>query len=118
MGKNENDRYKDLRILGFILIFLIVCGIILEINASNDGCGYGDGGDLGCLGYGFAWLGCLFFVGLTILGAIITYFSKIKKSEVEIEGHTPEDEGTISVYIYVVPMIVLFGYLMVMMKTT
>ena len=118
MGKNENDRYKDLRILGFMLTFLIVCGIILEINASNDGCGYGDGGDLGCLGYGFAWLGCLFFVGLTILGAIITYFSKIKKSEVEIEGHTPEDEGTISVYIYVVPMIVLFGYLMVMMKTT
>ena len=43
---------------------------------------------------------------------------KIEKSEVEIEGHTPEDEGTISVYIYVVPMIVLFGYLMVMVKRT
>ena len=118
MGKFENNHFKDLRILGFILIFLIICGIILEITARNDGCGQGDSGGLECLGYGFAWLGCLFFVGLTILGAIITYFSKIKKSEVEIEGHTPEDEGTISVYIYVVPMIVLFGYLMVMMKTT
>ena len=118
MGKFENNHFKDLRILGFILIFLIVCGIILEIYASSDGCGYGDGGGLGCLGYGFAWLGCLFFVGLTVLLSIISYLLAIKKSEVEIEGHTPEDEGTIAVYIYVIPMIVLFGYLMVMIKTT
>ena len=118
MGKLENNHLKDLRILGFILIFLIVCGIILEISASNDGCGYGDGGDLGCLGYGFAWLGCLFFVGLTVLLSIISYLLEIKKSEVEIEGHTPEDERTIAVYIYVIPLIVLFGYLMVMIKTT
>ena len=101
-----------------MLIFLIVCGIILEINASNDGCGYGDGGDLGCLGYGFAWLGCLFFVGLTVLLSIISYLLATKNSEDEIEGHTPEDERTIAVYIYVVPMIVLFVYLMVMIKTT
>ena len=118
MGKLENNHFKDLRILGLILIFLIVCGIILEISASNDGCGYGDGGDLGCLGYGFAWLGCLFFVGLTVLLSIISYLLEIKKSEVEIEGHTPEDERTIAVYIYVIPLIVLFGYLMVMIKTT
>jgi hypothetical protein len=83
IGKFENNHFKDLRILGFILIFLIVCGIILEIIASNDGCGYGDGGGLGCLGYGFAWLGCLFFVGLTILLSIISYLLAIKKSEVE-----------------------------------
>ena len=118
MGKLENNHFKDLRILGLILIFLIVCGIILEISASNDGWGYGDGGDLGCLGYGFAWLGCLFFVGLTVLLSIISYLLEIKKSEVEIEGHTPEDERTIAVYIYVIPLIVLFGYLMVMIKTT
>lgn len=118
MRKFENNHFKDLRILGFMLIFLIVCGIILEINASNDGCGYGDGGDLGCLGYGFAWLGCLFFVGLTVLLSIISYLLATKNSEDEIEGHTPEDERTIAVYIYVVPMIVLFVYLMVMIKTT
>ena len=118
MGKFENNHFKDLRILGFILIFLIVCGIILEINASNDGCGYGDDGDLGCLGYGFAWLGCLFFVGLTVLLSIISYLLATKNSEDEIEGDTPEDERTVAVYIYVVPMIVLFGYLMVMIKTT
>ena len=93
MGKSENNHFKDLRILGFILIFLIVCGIILEIYASNDGCGYGDGGGLGCLGYGSAWSGCLFFVGLTVLLSVISYLLAIKKSEVEIEGHTPEDEG-------------------------
>jgi hypothetical protein len=37
-------------------------------------------------------------------------------SEDEIEGHTPEEERTIAVYIIGVLMIVLFGYLMVMMR--
>ena len=81
-----NNHFKDLRILGFILIFLIVCGIILEINASNDGCGSwgGGGGKFGCLGYVFPLLTCYFFVGLTVLLSIISYLLAIKKSKVEI----------------------------------
>jgi len=86
VGKFENNHFKDLRILGFILIFLIVCGIILEINASNENCGYwgGGGGKFGCLGYAYAWLCCFFFVGLTVLLSIISYLLAIKKSKVEI----------------------------------
>jgi hypothetical protein len=38
------------------------------------------------------------------------------ESEDEIEGHSPEGERTIAVYIIGVLMIVLFGYLMVMMR--
>ena len=75
MGKFDNNHFKDLRILGFILIFFIVCGIILEIIADNDGCGMNDNGGLGCLGYGFAWVGCLFFVVLTVLLSIIPLVS-------------------------------------------
>ena len=37
-------------------------------------------------------------------------------SEDEIDGHAPEEERTIAVYIIGVLMIVLFGYLMVMMR--
>ena len=94
MGKFENNHFKDLRILGFILIFLIICGLILVNIADNDGCNLITGkGGLGCLGYGFAWYGCFFFVGLTVLLSIISYVLAIKKPEVEIEGHTPEAEG-------------------------
>ena len=94
MGKFENNHFKDLRILGFILIFLIICGLILVIIADNDGCNLITGkGGLGCLGYGFAWYGCFFFVGLTVLLSIISYVLAIKKPEVEIEGHTHEAEG-------------------------
>ena len=92
MGKSENNHFKDLRILGFILIFLIICGLILVNIADNDGCNLTTGeGGLECLGYVFAWVGCLFFVGLTVLLSIISYLLAIKKSEVKIEGHTPED---------------------------
>ena len=87
MEKIENNHFKDLRILGFILIFLIICGLILVNIADNDGCNLITGkGGLGCLGYGFAWLGCLFFVGLTVLLSIISYLLAIKKSEVKIEA--------------------------------
>ena len=91
--KLGNKHFESFRILIFVLIFLIVCGIILEINASNDNCGYwgGGGGKFGCLGYAYAWLGCFFSVGLTVLLSIISYLLAIKKSEVKIEGHTPED---------------------------
>ncbi len=83
MEKIENNHFKDLRILGFILIFLIICGLILVNIADNDGCNLITGkGGLGCLGYGFAWYGCFFFVGLTVLLSIISYLLAIKKSEV------------------------------------
>jgi len=83
VGDIQNNHFKDLRILGFILIFLIVCGIILEIIAGNDGCGQDDNGGFECLGYTSVWLVCLFFVGLTIILSIISYSLAIKKSEVE-----------------------------------
>lgn len=80
MGKFENNHFKDLRNLGFILIFLIICGLILVNIADNDGCNLITGkGGLGCLGYGFAWYGCFFFVGLTVLLSIISYVLAIKK---------------------------------------
>ena len=83
MEKIENNHFKDLRILGFILIILIICGLILVNIADNDGCNLITGkGGLGCLGYGFAWYGCFFFVGLTVLLSIISYLLAIKKSEV------------------------------------
>lgn len=83
MEKFENRHFKDFRILGFILIFLIVCGIILEIIAGNDGCVQDDSGSLGCLGYVFARLGCQFFIGLTVLLSIISYLLSIEKPKVE-----------------------------------
>jgi len=81
--EDKNIRFKDLRILGVILVFLIICGIVLEIAARNDGCGQGDSGGLGCLGYGFAWLGCLFFVVMTIVLSIVSYILETRKFPVE-----------------------------------
>ena len=83
-GKFGNEHFKDLRILIFALIFLIVCGIILANLADNDGCDLIAGtGGLGCLGWGIAWSGWIFFVGLTVLLSIISYLLAIKKSKVE-----------------------------------
>ena len=84
IGKFGNKHFKGFHILIFVLIFLIVCGIILVNIADNDGCDLITGyGGLGCIGYGFAWYSCLFFVGLTVLLSIISYLLAIKKSEVE-----------------------------------
>ena len=84
IGKFGNKHFKGFRILIFVLIFLIVCGIILVNIADNDGCDLITGyGGLGCIGYGFAWYGCLFFVGLSIILSIISYLLAIKKSKVE-----------------------------------
>ena len=91
MGKFANNHFKDLRILGFTLIFLIICGIALEITARNDGCSQGDSGGLECLGYGFAWVGWLFFVCLTVILSIISYLLATKNREDEIEGDTPDN---------------------------
>ena len=79
-----NKHFKDFRILIFVLIFLIVCGIILANIADNDGCDLIAGtGGLGCIGYGLAWYGYLFFVGLTVLLSIISYQTALDNSKVE-----------------------------------
>ena len=84
IAKLGNKHFKDFRILIFVLIFLFVCGIFLVNIAENDGCDLITGyGGLGCIGYGFAWYGCLFFVGLTVILSIISYLLAIKKSKVE-----------------------------------
>ena len=84
IGKFGNKPFKGFRIHISVLIFSIVCGIILVNIADNDGCDLITGyGGLGCIGYGFAWYGCLFFVGLSIILSIISYLLAIKKSEVE-----------------------------------
>jgi len=86
--KGNNDSFKNLRILGFMLIFLIVCGLILVNIADNDGCDLITGkGGLGCIGYGFAWYGCFFFVGLTVLLSSISFLLAIKnKHELAIKN--------------------------------
>jgi hypothetical protein len=86
--KDNNDSFKNLRILGFMLIFLIVCGLILVNIAENDGCDLITGkGGLGCIGYGFAWYGCFFFVGLTVLLSSISFLLAIKnKHELAIKN--------------------------------
>jgi len=86
--KDNNDSFKILRILGFMLIFLIVCGLILVNIAENDGCDLITGkGGLGCIGYGFAWYGCFFFVGLTVLLSSISFLLAIKnKHELAIKN--------------------------------
>ena len=97
MGKIGNKHFKDLRVLFFILIFLFICGIILVNIASDDGCDLITGkGGLGCIGYGFAWYGCFFFVGLTVLLSAISYLLAIKKSEVEntVESIQVEPENS------------------------
>ena len=88
MEKDNNDSFKNLRILGFMLIFLIVCGLILVNIAENDGCDLITGkGGLGCIGYGFAWYGCFFFVGLTVLLSSISFLLAIKnKHELAIKN--------------------------------
>ena len=88
MGKSENNHFKDLRILGFILIFLIICGLILVNIADNDGCDLITGkGGLGCMGYGFAWYGCICFISLTVLLSFISFVLAIKnKHEVAINN--------------------------------
>ena len=88
MEKGNNDSFKNLRILGFMLIFLIVCGLILVNIADNDGCDLITGkGGLGCIGYGFAWYGCFFFVGLTVLLSSISFLLAIKnKHELAIKN--------------------------------
>lgn len=79
-----NKHFKDFRILIFVLIFLIVCGIILANIADNAGCDLIAGtGGLGCIGYGLAWYGYLFFVGLTVLLSIISYQTALDNSKVE-----------------------------------
>lgn len=84
IGKFGNKHFKGFRIHISVLIFSIVCGIILVNMADNDGCDLITGyGGLGCIGYGFAWYGCLFFVGLTVILSIISYLLAIKKSKVE-----------------------------------
>ena len=88
MEKGNNDSFKNLRILGFMLIFLIFCGLILVNIADNDGCDLITGkGGLGCIGYGFAWYGCFFFVGLTVLLSSISFLLAIKnKHELAIKN--------------------------------
>jgi len=79
IGKLGNKNFKGFRILIFVLIFLIVSGIILVNIADNDGCDLITGkGGLGCIGYGFAWYGCFFFVGLTVLVSFISLLLAIK----------------------------------------
>ena len=79
IGKLGNKHFKGFRILISVLIFSIVCSIILVNIADNDGCDLITGtGGLGCIGYGFAWYGCVFFVGLTVLLSFISFVLAIK----------------------------------------
>ena len=88
IGKFGNKRFKGFRIHISVLIFSIVCGIILVNIADNDGCDLITGkGGLGCIGYGFAWYGCIFFVGLTVLFSFISFVLAIKnKHELAINN--------------------------------
>ena len=84
IGKFGNKHFQGFRILILVLILLTVCGIILVNIADKDGCDLMTGyGGLGCIGYGFAWYGCLFLVGLSVLLSIISYLLALKKSKVE-----------------------------------
>ncbi len=101
IGKFGNKHFKGFRILIFVLIFLIVCGIILVNISDNDGCDLITGkGGLECMGYGFAWYGCVFLVGLTVLLSFISFLLAIKnehelaiKNEHEKHFKKPTDKN-------------------------